>query len=96
MKFQCRSEDLAAYGEFIVRFYRGQSEKILSLKRKCERVNWNDDVFLRFADEMDECTGNIIESLDMLSDGIKAWLISALCPLVEEYLKTANEFPKGN
>lgn len=95
MKFQCRSEDLVTYGEFIKRFCREQAAKSLSLKRKCERANWNDDVFLRFADEMDLIAENIIGAIDLLSDGSKVLLLSSLCPLVEEYLKTANEFPVG-
>ena len=95
MKFQCKSDDLSAYGEFIGRFYREQVKKSLDLKRKCERTEWNDEVFLRFADEMDGLTENVMSALDLLCDGFKVLTITSLCPLVEEYLKTANEFPIG-
>ena len=95
MKFQCKLEDLFAYGEFIKRFYREQVAKSLALKRKCECTDWNDEVFMRFADEMNLITDNVVRALDMLSDGFKVLSITSLCPLVEEYLKTANDFPIG-
>lgn len=95
MKFQCKSNDLYAYGEFINRFCRECVKKSLALKKKCEGTVWNDEVFSRFADDMDRITENVISSLDMLSDGYKVITITWLYPLVEEYLKTANDFPIG-
>lgn len=93
MKFQCRSENLVAYGEYIRRFCREQCNQYLILKRKCERANWNDNVFVQFATEMNEAGSNIIDALDQLSDGVRVRTITQLSPLVEEYLKTASNFP---
>lgn len=95
MKFQCETKDLSAYGEYISRFCREQAKKSLALKRDCEKTEWNDEVFFRFADDMDRIAENVMSALDMLYDGIKVFMITSLCPLVEEYLKTANDFPTG-
>lgn len=93
MRFSCDSQTLEVYGEFIKKFCIDQRNKYLALKRKCENVDWNDSVFMQFADDMDRVGGEIIDALDYLSDGVKVYLLSDLSPLVNDYLKSADNFP---
>lgn len=94
MKLKCILDELKDYREFLKKFRRHIVSDYLKLKEKCTTVDWDDDVYHKFVENMNEIGDEIAEALSAFTSDNKVPLLDELIRRLEHYIAISNSFPE--
>lgn len=77
----------------VIQFFKNQIKTLTELKRACEKVQWNDQLYDSFVLTITEINRTFVDMLQTLTNGTDVYLISEFIPYLKEYLKFAKKFP---
>lgn len=92
MKLKCTLEELKDYRDFLKKFRRHVVSEYLKLKEKCTTVDWDDDVYYKFVENMNEIGKEIAEALSAFTSDTQVPLLDELIRRLERYIAISNHF----
>ena len=78
----------------IFNFFKKQISEFQEIKKACEKVEWNDELYDSFIESMNIIGKTISQIIQCLTNGRDVYLISEFIPYLNNYLETAKKFPR--
>ena len=74
-------------------FFKKQLEEFHDLKKACEKVEWNDELYNQFVVSMNVIGKALSTMIQTLTNGRDVFLITEFIPYLNDYLEMAKKFP---
>ena len=74
-------------------FLKKQINEFCDIKRACENVAWDDELYNQFVVSMNEIGKALSTIIQTMTNGRDVFLITEFIPFLNDYLETGKEFP---
>ena len=78
----------------IFNFFKKQVSEFQEIKKICEKVEWDDELYNEFINSMNIIGKSLSQVIQTLTNNREVYLISEFIPYLNEYLEVAKKFPR--